>query len=39
MANIAVVFHWPPSEMNAMTLPELMRWHEKARVRSGGTEE
>jgi hypothetical protein len=39
MANIAVVFHWPPSEMNGMDLPELMRWHEKASARSGNTEE
>lgn len=39
MANIAVVFHWPPSEMDGMALPELMRWHEKARARSGGTED
>ena len=27
MADIAVVFHWPPSEMSAMPLPELLTWH------------
>lgn len=30
MADIAVVFHWPPSEMDVMSLEELMRWHELA---------
>jgi hypothetical protein len=30
MADIAMVFHWPPSEMYAMDINELMRWHEKA---------
>lgn len=39
MANIAVVFHWPPSEMNTMTLAELQRWHEKARLRAASLEE
>lgn len=27
MADIALVFHWPPSAMDAMSLSELMRWH------------
>lgn len=36
MANLATVFHWPPSEMDGMSLAELMRWHEKARVRAPG---
>lgn len=35
MANIAAIFHWPPSAMADMDLPELMRWNEKARARSG----
>lgn len=35
MADIAVIFHWPPSEMYPMTLSELMAWHERARLRSG----
>ena len=30
MANIAVVFHWPPSEMKTMTLAELVDWHKRA---------
>lgn len=34
MADLAVVFHWPPSEMGAMTLAELMDWHELARERA-----
>lgn len=33
MADIAAVFHWPHSEMAAMSLPELARWREKARRR------
>jgi len=36
MADIAVIFHWPPSEMEHWTLDELMHWRERARVRSGG---
>ncbi|MNC63981.1 Phage P2 GpE [compost metagenome] len=35
MADIAVIFHWPPSEMNGMTLTELMEWRYKALQRSG----
>ncbi|WP_456386427.1 GpE family phage tail protein [Profundibacter sp.] len=38
MANIAVVFHWPPSEMNAMSVAELARWHELALARAPNTE-
>ncbi|MGU3314248.1 GpE family phage tail protein [Sphingomonas sp. M6A6_1c] len=30
MADLAVVFHWPPDAMNPMRLPELMGWHAKA---------
>jgi hypothetical protein len=33
MADIAITFHWPPSEMADMSLPELMAWRERARVR------
>jgi len=36
MADIAVIFHWPPSEMEHWTLDELMHWRERARVRGGG---
>ncbi|WP_105534010.1 GpE family phage tail protein [Solimicrobium silvestre] len=34
MADIAVVFHWPPAAMSEFTLSELMDWRERARVRS-----
>ncbi|MBM7423826.1 GpE family phage tail protein [Spongiibacter marinus] len=37
MANIATVFHWPPSEMAAMPLADLVMWEQKARDRSGNT--
>jgi len=33
MADIAVVFHWPPSAMDGMDLQELMAWRERARQR------
>lgn len=33
MADIALVFHWPPAVMDAMPLPDLMAWREHARVR------
>jgi hypothetical protein len=26
MADIAVIFHWPPQEMDSFTLSELMAW-------------
>nr|WP_273033869.1 GpE family phage tail protein [Spongiibacter tropicus] len=32
---MAAVFHWPPHEMVAFDLTELMRWESKASVRSG----
>lgn len=35
MANVAVIFHWPPSEMDRMTVPELMTWEAEARLRAG----
>ena len=25
--DIAAVFHWPPSEMANMSIPDLVRWH------------
>jgi hypothetical protein len=34
MANIAVIFHWPPDVMDAMPLGELLEWQERARERS-----
>ncbi|MGL5469875.1 MAG: GpE family phage tail protein [Shewanella sp.] len=30
MADIAIIFHWPLSEMAAMDIEELMGWHDKA---------
>ncbi|HDS7012998.1 TPA: GpE family phage tail protein [Klebsiella variicola] len=39
MADIAVIFHWPPSEMYSMELRELMAWREKATIRSGNHEQ
>ncbi|HHT5345122.1 GpE family phage tail protein [Raoultella planticola] len=35
IADIAVVFHWPPSEMYGMELRELIAWRERAAIRSG----
>lgn len=33
MADIAMVFHWPPQAMEEFSLPELMEWRERARER------
>lgn len=30
MADLAAIFHWPPATMDALSLPDLMRWHEQA---------
>lgn len=34
LANLAQVWHWQPSEMWEMTLPELMHWHALALERN-----
>lgn len=34
MADIAVIFHWGPDQMNDLGLADLMAWRERARVRS-----
>ncbi|MBD8236959.1 GpE family phage tail protein [Pseudomonas sp. MAFF 301514] len=34
MADLAVVFHWAPADMDQLGLNELMEWRERARVRS-----
>ncbi|EIZ77781.1 P2 GpE family protein [Novosphingobium sp. Rr 2-17] len=34
MADVAVVFHWPPAAMEGMSLAELMGWRERAAKRS-----
>ncbi|GEN25405.1 hypothetical protein HCU01_33540 [Halomonas cupida] len=33
MADLAMVFHWGPPEMDDMSLAELMGWRERARLR------
>ena len=33
MADLAVVFHWPPQAMDGMSVAELMQWRERARIR------
>lgn len=33
MADLAVVFHWPPSVMDSMSIAELMAWHARAMKR------
>lgn len=35
MADIAVVFHWPPDALDALSLTELMEWRARAARRSG----
>lgn len=39
MADVAVIFHLPPSELYPMSLTELITWREKALRRSGNTNE
>jgi hypothetical protein len=36
MADIAIVFHWTPRDMDGMELSELAGWREKARERWEG---
>jgi hypothetical protein len=33
MADLALVFHWRPADMDPMSLAELMDWRERARER------
>jgi hypothetical protein len=35
---VAVIFHWPPSAFDDMSLADLMAWREEARIRSGAEE-
>ncbi|WP_080420122.1 GpE family phage tail protein [Burkholderia ubonensis] len=35
MADIASVFSWTPTTLDAFSLAELMDWRERARVRAG----
>ncbi|EKN3347457.1 GpE family phage tail protein [Yersinia ruckeri] len=39
MADIAVIFHWSPSELYPLSLTELTLWRDKALQRSGNTDE
>ncbi|WP_196907620.1 GpE family phage tail protein [Candidatus Symbiopectobacterium sp. 'North America'] len=39
MADIAVIFHWLPSELYTMSLTELILWRDKALKRSGHANE
>lgn len=34
MANLAQAWHWPPGDMHAMTVPELLHWHALALERN-----
>ena len=34
MADVAAVFHWPPSELRAMEIGELLDWHRLALERA-----
>ncbi|TRX75285.1 GpE family phage tail protein [Pseudomonas mangiferae] len=33
MADLAVVFHWAPTDMDRLGLLELMEWRDRARAR------
>lgn len=33
MADIALVFHWTPADMDPLDLSELNEWRERARTR------
>ena len=39
MADLALVFHWPPAAMHDFTLTELMEWRERARARYEASEQ
>lgn len=34
MADVAIIFHWSPDDMDRMSLSELMGWREQAAKRS-----
>lgn len=34
IANIAVIFHWPPSTYDDMDIVELSKWHRRALIRN-----
>jgi hypothetical protein len=39
VADIATVFHWPPSVTEFMTLTEVLEWRHKAIMRHGTSDE
>lgn len=39
MADLAMVFHWAPRDMDAMSLSDLMAWREQARARHEGSKD
>ncbi|EBM6075365.1 GpE family phage tail protein [Escherichia coli] len=39
MADIATIFHWPPSVTDVMPLIEVLEWRYKAIQRSGANDE
>ncbi|MGE1159064.1 GpE family phage tail protein [Pantoea agglomerans] len=39
MADIATVFHWPPSVTESMTLTEVLEWRHKAIMRHRASDE
>jgi len=34
MADVAIIFHWSPADMDSMDLSDLMGWREQAARRS-----
>ncbi|MCG7375217.1 MULTISPECIES: GpE family phage tail protein [Pseudomonas] len=34
MADLAITFHWPPAQLDELSLAELMDWRERARKRA-----
>ncbi|EPC4486364.1 MULTISPECIES: GpE family phage tail protein [Serratia] len=38
-ADIAAVFHWPPTVTDLMPLAELLEWRHRAIIRSGASDE
>ncbi|EFD2032186.1 MULTISPECIES: GpE family phage tail protein [Escherichia] len=39
MADIATIFHWPPSVTDVMSLTEVLEWRYKAIQRCGANDE
>ncbi len=35
LADLAIVFHWPPSELWELPLDELKHWHQHVKARTG----